>query len=1365
MARDTEPRPGRVAGVFVHCPPETEYPYFGTGYQISDRLVLTAGHVFDKVPADCGPDGVSLLVELGGDGKSRRATCVWRGHDGVDLALLRLDEPPPEQVAPVRLGRVDRTRATTVSAVAMGFPKHAELRIRETGEGRRGRTQTLGRILTGADPARPGTLDFQLDATPAPAPTPDDSPWRGMSGAAVFTDESHLLVGVFREHLPDGGGSQHTVGALDAVTDQRWRDLLAAEDIQPDPRPVLPDGWNRGCPALTAYGDHADKLTAEKPFLTPGRLPFVDPGDHPSSPGRVLAALTRTAESADPQLGVMLAGIPGVGKTRLCLETAALAEREGWVVIHLGEPGHRASIEDAWRSVQVLSAPVLLVVEDLEWLADTTAETVRALRDGAHNVGARVAVLGPVRTAALRRTGGKLKPGGAFEVIEVRADPGYQAAIVRRAVRTAAGAAVDQTGEAHVLTICRGIPAIAVMLARYYNDAASEGLDISTAVPLGGDDVAGWLGKVLDREELRLPSVPEGEPSPKPDGRLTAAAWIAAATPQSVGTLESALEKRGKILSPLGNPWQPSRLLDSLCRAGILSRSDDTIRTVHDLYADHLLTRVLVEPDSGTDDHGSGAIRVKVLRRTLKPGLDDQRVLRNVAVALQRLRESLGEPTGLALDSAVAQWCVDKAEKLTALLDGDPDGQTLDTLLRLPSWRPGIRRLVEPIAESWLRRHFRDPKSRDGVLATASCLDPQVGYPYVMGWLSHNLSNPRAAFAFHRLSPPEGLDAAYDEWTVERAFWWLAQNAPHPNASFVLRDLLDHSRRLGLPPGHPHAARVVAWALGWLRRNGSHRNASYVAPPLVQRPELTGADLEATALFLLDRIAPREPYNASFALEAVLARQRQRRDLPDAVVRKAVKESLRWLRDPRGYGLRPEAAYVLENLIIPDRRSRDSFVDAVGLALNWLRKNPGVKETGRVLDRMLHLARRETDKWARLSEDESADLATLTLSWLFGPQTTRIARVSVLGALLKTRLIDDDADSLRRCADEALALYRETPSPTVARDLLPALLAKTSRLADLRADLLALTFAHVARHPRDPHTSYPMTSLLSRHDLTPEEYATALAATLEWLGAHPSDESAVKLLTAALRNPRASREDRGKLVDRTVQMLSRLLPLGDSGRRLVDVLLTQRAETTPEWNRFVGRACGELAVDGMPVRAGWVLPILLRGVDVLDGPVRDELHSTCVEWCAGNPGSGRTAELLARVLTDRTLPPEVRRRASVVACARLGPGTSRVSGAGRLLAAVLRDGNPGDPAEADRILAVGLDWLEVWVDDGTAAELLPQVAHRLRRDAGAGRATGEDVRRATGYLDAWLDRHPAAPTELRAGIQAHRDALARLALG
>ncbi|MEV0135913.1 trypsin-like peptidase domain-containing protein [Dactylosporangium sp. NPDC050688] len=1355
MPRHIEPKPDRVARVVLDI--QAANKPFSTGYRISDRLVLTAAHGLDNASIDDGRDGLPILVDLDGDGEWRRVTCVWRDK-GADLALLRFDDPLPGRVEPVRLGRVDRTRAMTVSAQAMGYPKHTEITDKVTKDSWRGRAQTLCQINT-ANTGKPGTLRVQIDSTPAPTP-PGDSPWKGMSGAAVFTGHSHLLVGVFREHLPAAGASAHEITRLDAVADQRWRDLLRAEGICPDPRPVFPDRWNETCRHLTPHGDYIDDLAARWPSLTADGLSFVDPGDHPSAPENVLAVLTDMASGAHPRIGLMLTGIPGIGKTRLCLETAALADRKGWNVVHLRV---RVSLEDVWKSVEALPSRVLLVVEDIELLADTSMKTIDDLRAEARNKGVEMAILTAARSTALRYVNSwTLMPRETFEEVEVRCDQHYQANIGRRAVQSLAKDAVEQAGEAveaHLVRICRGIPAIAVLLAAYYNGEVIAGRSVGTAVPLGAQGIAGWLRKVLDREELRLPSVGPSEPDPEPDGVLVTTAWIAAAAPLDSKSLEERLKIRGKILSRLGREWKPQNLVDLLCRAGVLARRGDTVRVVHDLYADQLLGEVLVERDSET-------IRLEILHETLKPGLSDHHVLRNVARAVNRLREALDDKPGDALVAAVQGWCGDKKDRTAALrtfLGRDPDGQTLHTLLRLPTWQHATRRLVEPVAEIWLQRHFREPRARDGVFAVASCLDPRVGYPYLLGWITNNATNPAAAYAFHRLSPPEDLDSEFGEWTMERAFKWLAHHALHPSASFVLDKLLNTHHGFGLPHDHPLAARLVAWARAWLQRNGATPNASYVAPRLVQRPELTGRELEATARFLLDTVAPREPHNASFALVPVLRRHRHHGGLPDDVFDQAVKDSLRWLQDKR-YGRGSRAMFVLENLISPDLPGRDDLPRAVRLALEWLRLNAALPEAGRIMKPLLDLARKETDPWARLAEDESAEVARLTLSWLSNPQSVQINRIgvyriSVLGALLHTRLLDDNSNELRQWVEEALRLYQQTPNPMVGRALLPPLLNKRTLPAEFRTDLLDAAFDQLRRHPRSEHTAHPLTSLLRRTDLTAEEYGTAMTATLGWLDAHPFRSNAILLLSTALQNRRADRADRGKLADRAVNMLTRRLLESKQGHDLIKKLLTHRADTTPEWNRFVARSCHQVTAANMPPDTAKVLRLMLKGADLLDGRVLESLHTTCISWCAANSRSNWVLDLLPPVLGNRALPPPARRRASEIACEGLGPDTARVSSSGRLLVALLRDGDLGDATTADRVVKISLDWLDVWLDSGNAFEVLQQVAHRLRQDYGAGRARVDVEQRAVGHLDAWPDRHPRASPEQRATAEAHRRAL------
>ncbi|MEU8352757.1 serine protease, partial [Streptomyces sp. NPDC048845] len=186
---DTAPQPGRVARICAEIPVAkrkgTAKYDFGSGYRISDRLVITAAHVVGVVDV-----GGPVRVDLGGDGDFRTAECVWK-DTVADVALLRFDEPPRTTVAPLRLGRVDRSRSGDVTARAMGHPVHTRYVDRHTGEDVRGRRDVPCVVRT-AETGSPGALRIRLDATPASG-APGDSPWQGMSGAAVLTKGTGLL--------------------------------------------------------------------------------------------------------------------------------------------------------------------------------------------------------------------------------------------------------------------------------------------------------------------------------------------------------------------------------------------------------------------------------------------------------------------------------------------------------------------------------------------------------------------------------------------------------------------------------------------------------------------------------------------------------------------------------------------------------------------------------------------------------------------------------------------------------------------------------------------------------------------------------------------------------------------------------------------------------------------------------------------------------------------------------------------------------------------------------------------------------------------------------------------------------------------
>ena len=142
----------------------------GSGYLVSDRLVLTAG-------AGVGRDG-STDVRRAGTGRWVPASAVWVAA-GADAALLELDEPSHLSGSPgaLRWGKV--VGRGTVAVMAVGFP---------AADGRPERVRDPEQFMGTLSPGGPGSLAV------TPSGGRGVNGCDGMSGAALFAGAD--LVGV-----------------------------------------------------------------------------------------------------------------------------------------------------------------------------------------------------------------------------------------------------------------------------------------------------------------------------------------------------------------------------------------------------------------------------------------------------------------------------------------------------------------------------------------------------------------------------------------------------------------------------------------------------------------------------------------------------------------------------------------------------------------------------------------------------------------------------------------------------------------------------------------------------------------------------------------------------------------------------------------------------------------------------------------------------------------------------------------------------------------------------------------------------------------------------------------------------------------
>jgi tetratricopeptide (TPR) repeat protein len=309
MAAGLDPK--RAAEVIGR--PDTGPGKRGSGYLVATGLVLTAAHVL----VDAGTVDVRFNADQPGEWHAR-AEVAW-SEPSLDLAILRIAESSvypiglvPE-VASTRYGRITRP---PVRCEMIGFPRF-KLRsdsIRQAADGKpsqyRDSHHALG-TATSWSHLREGTLEVNVDA-PERDTDPDRSPWEGMSGAAVFSDE--CLIGIIGKHHRTDG-----LGTLTAYRIDQWYHHLTDEQISV---PIGLLGLPRRADELSPIGTQTQAPVSWQPRQLPattsvftGRAQEVKRLVNLSMPGPGHKSPSTVVLSA-------IGGMAGIGKTELAIYAA-----------------------------------------------------------------------------------------------------------------------------------------------------------------------------------------------------------------------------------------------------------------------------------------------------------------------------------------------------------------------------------------------------------------------------------------------------------------------------------------------------------------------------------------------------------------------------------------------------------------------------------------------------------------------------------------------------------------------------------------------------------------------------------------------------------------------------------------------------------------------------------------------------------------------------------------------------------------------------------------------------------------------------------------------------------------------------------
>jgi TPR repeat protein len=374
----------------------------GSGYLVSDHLLLTARHVVSG-PGQRRPRTVDVEFL---SGITSIAEPAWLGNGELDVSLLWIEDPPVApngvRISSVRWGRLTGQR-TRIRAGAVGFP-----RVMQTVGGVRIPDNVSGTI----NPARAlgERYDLHLDGAIPASRREDRSVWSGLSGASLFADVERLLIGVVVLDHPDFAGQ-----VLTAVPS--WR-LLEDEKFS---RWLEDDGCATHCESVELTGLFTPPTLRYRGRLAPSRLLDADSQVVPFR-GResLLADLNDWCRTERPFDTKVLTGPGGQGKTRLAMEFVGQMSSQGWVTGFVQPRAPRR----IYRLVPQASVPLLLIVDYAETRTDQLEQLIRTTWSGRPQTRVRIVLI--ARTEAewwerLRRTN-----RDALEAAKVKALPSLE---------------------------------------------------------------------------------------------------------------------------------------------------------------------------------------------------------------------------------------------------------------------------------------------------------------------------------------------------------------------------------------------------------------------------------------------------------------------------------------------------------------------------------------------------------------------------------------------------------------------------------------------------------------------------------------------------------------------------------------------------------------------------------------------------------------------------------------------------------------------------------------------------------------------------------------------------------------------------
>ncbi|NLU71166.1 hypothetical protein HCC61_00335 [Streptomyces sp. HNM0575] len=1289
----------------------------GSGYLIAPGLVLTCSHVVE--------DASELRVRFNAGGPQQRefeAATAWR-HEGIDVAVLTLDDSCRQEVRPESFARIgDRTER--LDCDAKGFPLF-KLRRDEAGGGRYRNVDHMQARCAPHANWRDRTLELRVSEPPDPYADPREpgerggryEPWAGMSGAVVFS--AGRVVGVVtRHHAAEGGrltasrvDSWHELVPRDRL--RRLETLLGCGSLDPAALPAVVTGDDaEGAPQLPeGVHTHSQELargTNQRKYLTSEQVPFVSPGtDHRADPDNLLddlAALS-AAGSRPGDLGVVLVGAAGSGKTRTCFEVAEKAAEDGWTVLHLGRDAAVPAEElaDAVGAFHSAGRDVLLVLDYLDRYTPLDAGFTDMVEER-RTRRARLACIASLRPGAVQYAEDR-EQLRLFERIEVCQEESHQEAVTRGIVENAAPAAVKALGAAEVAAVCGPRPVLALLIARAIEYRFLDGeRDVLRLAGLRNDrDLSYWL-RQRTREDFS-------------DGRtrLLASAVAATACPQGRDAVEDAVAAFLEHHDDRGFEDGEVGVVGHLKDLSWLVGPDRELDVMHDFVADELLQQALLPNKTRLEGNTAARMFSALLVSVRTFGL--------AADHIRRWSTDLDPGKREDVRRVCDNWLTRKgatglAERLAAEADPSESARTLLALLAGAPWQSGAVEAWDTLVEPWLARAADEAPHLTHSFLAAAVRDTSDAVPErlsatALAWVEANPGMRYEARAvLEALLRATGLCEAHRSAAARLAAGWLGEHGTvrgsrplaltesllgrddlpadiaqqavtkglsvadsHlavPASAHVLDALLRPSRLVPLEPGPYEAALTLAFS--WLRRHPDSDAASFVLAPLLQQTGLEEGRLRRVFDRSLNWLAGRRTSPlATFVLRHLLKHPELDRQRAEDAARIAMD----WL-GTRGDG--PDATYVLAPLLLrPDHGQDPEHI--AGLALRWLEDHHPWQEA--------HFVLRGVLEQPRLPAGAPERIAQYALSWLrTGAHGTADSAKSALAPLLMRRGLPHGDDF---CSAAVRWLGAESNLGSEEASFVLKPLLRHPALGPHTKDAGELALRWLETHPRSENVSYVLEPLLLLRDFEgvpgAPEADGPVGIAFEWLAEHGTSRTARFVLAPLLHPARAG-------VRAVPQALAWLGPAGGGTLReashVLEPLLKCPGLDEASTAEAAERALEWLEIHHSSSNAEHVAAPLLH-VPLPEGTLRARVVGRVLEW-ADDGHFALSHDMLRALCRQGPLPVEQGSRIAehVAEQSRQAPGVS--NGAVERLGVALRRQDIGE-----RQLAPLVDLADEWL--------------------------------------------------------------------